>query len=123
MREGAFPVYYLFPNVQVNVGLGGVILVRVYPVAGDPRRSVSKVSFHSWPEAPADDPGAAKEMQQQFAAVIRDEDYVAAAASQVGADSGLVEEVIFGRNEPALHLHHNTYREALGLSLLPLLPG
>jgi phenylpropionate dioxygenase-like ring-hydroxylating dioxygenase large terminal subunit len=122
IRRGAFPVYYLFPNVQVNVGLGGVILVRVYPVPGDPRRSVSKVSFYLWPKLAAD-PGPATEMQKRFGAVIRDEDYVAAAASQVGADSGLVKEILFGRNEPALHYYHNTYREALGMEPLPLLPA
>jgi len=27
----------------------------------------------------------------------------------------------FGRNEPALHHYHNTYREALGLQKLPIL--
>ena len=29
--------------------------------------------------------------------------------------------VSFGRNEPALHHYHNTYREALGMEPLPLL--
>ena len=43
------------------------------------------------------------------------------AAAQVGANSGLQKEVIFGRNEPALHHYHNTYREALGMEPLPLL--
>jgi hypothetical protein len=28
---------------------------------------------------------------------------------------------VFGRNEPALHHYHNTYREALGMDLLPLI--
>jgi hypothetical protein len=44
-----------------------------------------------------------------------------AALSQIGADSGVQKEVVFGRNEPALHHYHNTYREALGLEALPLL--
>jgi hypothetical protein len=29
--------------------------------------------------------------------------------------------VVFGRNEPALHHYHNTYRAALGMEPLPLL--
>lgn len=33
------------------------------------------------------------------------------------------EYTIFGRNEPALHHYHNTYREALGMEPLELLPG
>jgi hypothetical protein len=46
---------------------------------------------------------------------------MAAARSQRGADSGMIEYSIFGRNEPALHHYHNTYREALGMEPLPLL--
>ena len=46
-----------------------------------------------------------------------------AARSQLGADAGNPEYVIFGRNEPALHHYHNTYREALGMEPLELLPG
>ena len=123
VSQGAFPVYYLFPNVQVNVGLGGVTLVRVYPVPGEPGRAVSKVSFYNWPWVLREEPGRVGELQKAFGEVIRDEDYVAAAASQVGAESGLQETVVFGRNEPALHHYHNTYREALGMELLPLLEG
>ena len=50
-----------------------------------------------------------------FAEIIRDEDYEVAARSQLGAEAGVPEYVIFGRNEPALHHYHNTYREALGM--------
>ena len=35
--------------------------------------------------------------------------------------SGDLPELIFGRNEPALHHYHNTYREALGMEPLPLI--
>ena len=31
--------------------------------------------------------------------------------------------MVFGRNEPALHHYHNTYREALGMPLLELIEG
>ena len=50
-----------------------------------------------------------------FARVIQDEDYVAAASGHRGAVSGAQEFVTFGRNEPALHHYHDTYRAALGL--------
>ena len=115
---GAFPVYYLFPNVQVNCGAGSMTLVRVYPVPGHPGRSVSKVSFYADPDQVAIDPEGVKSRQEGFGRIIRDEDYVAAAASQRGADSGLVPEFLFGRNEPALHHYHNTYNAALGLPSL-----
>ena len=58
---------------------------------------------------------------ESFARVIEAEDYVAAASGHRGALSGAQEYMIFGRNEPALHHYHNTYREALGMEPLPLL--
>jgi phenylpropionate dioxygenase-like ring-hydroxylating dioxygenase large terminal subunit len=115
---GAFPVYYLFPNIQVNVGRNGVTLVRVYPVAGEAGQSLSRVSFYARPETLKTDPGVFEHQSRGFGAIIRDEDYVAAAASYRGAESGLVSHFLFGRNEPALHHYHKTYREALGLSPL-----
>jgi hypothetical protein len=60
-------------------------------------------------------PEATAAVPKRFAEIIRDEDYVAAAASYRGARSGSLEHFLFGRNEPALHHYHKTYREALGL--------
>lgn len=59
-----------------------------------------------------------KNRMENFAEIIRDEDYAAAATSHQGAISGALEYFTFGRNEPALHHYHNTYREALGMPLL-----
>jgi len=112
---GVFPVYYLFPNVQVNIGANAVMLVRVYPDGDNPHHSLSRISFYARPEALAAAPEATAAVPKRFAEIIRDEDYVAAAASYRGARSGLVEHFLFGRNEPALHHYHKTYREALGL--------
>ena len=53
--------------------------------------------------------------------IIRDEDYVVAASSHKGLKSGNIDFLTFGRNEPALHHYHNTYREALGLQKLPII--
>ncbi len=58
-----------------------------------------------------------------FAEVIQSEDYVAAASGHRGALSGAQEYMTFGRNEPALHHYHNTYREALGMPPLELIEG
>ncbi len=60
---------------------------------------------------------------EAFARIIRAEDSVAAARSQLGAEAGIPESNIFGRNEPALHHDHNTYREALGMEPLERLEG
>ena len=52
---------------------------------------------------------------------FRDEDFEVAARSQLGSDCALQESVLFGRNEPALHHYHNTYRDVLGMPPLPLI--
>jgi len=120
---GAFPVYYLFPNVQINVGHAAVIVVRVYPDQANPHRSLSRISFYARPDAVALDPQGTRAVPQRFAEIIRDEDYVAAAAAHRGARSGLVEHFLFGRNEPALHHYHRTYRATLGLAPLETVSG
>ena len=53
-----------------------------------------------------------------FKSTIENEDYVMGEMQQQAAESGLLKEIIFGRNEPALHHFHNNYREALGEPLL-----
>ena len=60
-------------------------------------------------------------LAQIFARIIRDEDYVMSASQQRTATSGALPDVVFGRNEFALHHYHSTYPEALGMKPLPLL--
>ena len=100
-----------------------MILVRAYPDPSNPGRSFSRISFHSRAEPLETHREEILGVSQTFADIIRDEDYAVAARSQIGADSGLQEHVIFGRNEPALHHYHNTYREALGLPPLEVYEG
>jgi len=135
--RGAFPVYFLFPNTILNVSDTGIILVREYPLDMSPHRSVSKVSFYFWPKVidylkenkivldktegkPLQD-GVDGNPYLGFGAIIRDEDYVVAAASHKGLKSGAIDYLTFGKNELALHHYHNTYREALDLEPLPLI--
>jgi len=56
-----------------------------------------------------------------FGSIIRDEDYVVSASQQRTASSGVIGHVVFGRNEPALHHYHRTYRRMLNMEPLPLL--
>ena len=135
--KGAFPVYYFFPNIILNVSGEGIILVREYPLDNSPHRSVSKVSFYFWPHVIENlkelgiDPSNIEENDTAqandihpysgFGEIIRDEDYVAAAASHKGLRAGTLDFMTFGKNEPALHHYHNTYREALDLDPLPLI--
>ncbi len=121
--KGTFPVYYLFPNVQVNVTPFGIVLVRTYPDPEDPARCLSRIGFYARPEALTEHGDLVRNIGQGFAEIIRDEDYWVAARSQLGAEAGVPEYVVFGRNEPALHHYHNTYREALGMEPLELVEG
>mgnify|MGYP003748676407 FL=1 len=52
-------------------------------------------------------------ISEGFAKVIRDEDYAVGASQQVNANSHALQTVIFGRNEPALHHYHSTYKRVL----------
>ena len=53
-----------------------------------------------------------------FDSTIEQEDYAMGERIQVAAESGELDTVVFGRNEPALHHYHNSYRAALGLEPL-----
>ena len=53
-----------------------------------------------------------------FSSTIEKEDYKMGELQQKSAESGLLEYVVFGRNEPPLHHFHRTFREELGLSPL-----
>jgi phenylpropionate dioxygenase-like ring-hydroxylating dioxygenase large terminal subunit len=121
INEGGFPVYFLFPNIILNVGPAGLTMVRVYPVPGDPGRSISRLSFYFDEEKLAADPGMQRGRAEAFGNVVQSEDYATAETTQRAAESGLMEHVIFGRNEAPLHHYHNTFREALGMPPLELL--
>ena len=110
------------------MGGAGPTLVRVYPEGSNPHRSFSQIGFYMDPDVLENEAARAfaarsnmsvEDMlamrMETFASVIQTEDYVAAASGHRGALSGAQEYMILGRNEPALHHYHNTYREALGL--------
>ena len=122
VNMGAQPVYYLFPNVQVSASTGNMILVRIYPDGENPNKSLSRVNFYTNPKALETHSKEVLEFERNFfAQIIRDEDYWVAAQSHIGAQAAVQDHVIFGRNEPALHHYHQTYRDALGLEPLELI--
>ena len=127
---GSLPVYYLFPNIIFMPTQEGAFLVKEYPSDSSPHKSFSKISFYFYPhvlqqikeleKTGIDGKQLLEEQYGGFASVIRDEDYIVAASSHKGLKSGNLDYLTFGKNEPALHHYHNTYREALGLQSLPL---
>ena len=121
------PVYWIFPNVILMPFQAGAFLVRAYPTAGDPGRHVSKIDFYmkgelanSTGEQAAEINDMIANIAQDFALIIRDEDYVMGESQQMSADAGMLDHVVFGRNEPALHHYHSTYASKLGEPVPPL---
>ena len=139
MPQGAVTLYYLFPNIQLILGRGTVNLVKIYPDGCNPSRSVSKVAHYFSQRLLEAKEEAAAEGREQLAAedaynlekvmtalpdikataevfdsTIEQEDYAMGEGTQRAVESGALPYLIFGRNEPALHHFHNTYRAALG---------
>lgn len=145
LLDATSPLYYLFPNIQLTFGDGVVSLLKIYPDPAaplDPSRSRTRVIHYFSQELldmaeRADDgvhrvtaenaydssvgveaiitPSAFAEV---FDSTIEKEDYLMGAHQQRAAESGQVDHLIFGRNEPALHHYHGHFREALGMAPL-----
>ena len=139
LTHGAVTIYYLFPNIQLAVGRGTINLFRIYPDRQDPSRSITKISTYFSEElleakATAGDDsmelepnkvydiedrqGALPSIESQnevFISTISQQDYVMGESIQIAVTNGLLDHVIFGKNEPALHHFHNTFRSALDM--------
>ncbi|MDG2286440.1 MAG: aromatic ring-hydroxylating dioxygenase subunit alpha, partial [Alphaproteobacteria bacterium] len=124
---GATLLYFIFPNIQVIIGRGTTNLVKIYPHAGDPSHSTSRICHYFTENAMAAekealatgnaltldevyDFEARKEkvlnlavINEVFDSTIEQEDYAMGERIQIAAESGELDKVIFGRNEPALH--------------------
>ena len=136
ISRGTFVLYHLFPNIQFLVDRNSATLIRIYPDRERPGRSTTRISFYYTPEVKA-----AVEAEQQahaevadvydyegrqgiigglesslevFKSTVEQEDYVMGEMQQRAAETGMLKEIIFGRNEPALHHFHRNFREALG---------
>jgi len=138
ISRGTFVLYHLFPNIQLICDPKSVTLIRIYPHASDPGRSITQISFYYVPEVAAqaqaydeanfdkdnvynygvragEGGGASlKASLEVFHSTIELEDYVMGQYQQRAAQNGQLKEIVFGRNEPALHHFHQNYREALG---------
>ncbi|MEK9873761.1 MAG: aromatic ring-hydroxylating dioxygenase subunit alpha [Betaproteobacteria bacterium] len=134
ISNGTFVMYHLFPNIQFLIGEQTATLIRIYPKLGDPSSSVTRISFYYSPELmeyAQNRDVAAKELGdvydpnndrsgnvegnlEVFKSTIEDEDYVMGEMQQRAAEDGTLSEIIFGRNEPALHHFHTSYNEVLG---------
>ncbi len=119
LRPNSLLAYYLFPNTQLLIQRGGISLFRIFPDGDDPQKCVTEFSFYAErsPRTPEEDV-LAKYFFERTRNVIRDEDYAMGEAAQRSLASGAHKYAVFGRNEPALHHYHSTYRAALGMQPL-----
>ena len=135
ITQGTFVLYYLFPNIQVVIESQTITLIRIYPDKNNPGRSISKVSFYFTPailEWMVNEEADGKKLDElwdkergllalpsieanihAFCAAVEEEDYNMGEMQQIAAESGQLEEVTFGRNEPALHHFHRSFKEAV----------
>ncbi len=136
ITQGTFVLYYLFPNIQLVVEHQAITLIRIYPDPNNAARSISRVSFYYTPallEWLAKEEADGKNLDElwdeeralislpsiegnieAFCSAVEQEDYSMGEMQQIAAESGQLKEVIFGRNEPALHHFHRSFSEAIG---------
>ncbi|MDJ0852584.1 MAG: aromatic ring-hydroxylating dioxygenase subunit alpha [Myxococcota bacterium] len=137
LLEATNPLYYLFPNVQLSFSEGSASLIKMYPDPTSPSRSLTRV-LHYFSRAMIDraaedgaqrvtaenayerdfEEGAALTLSaftEVFDSTIEQEDYRMGENQQRAAESGQLEHIVFGRNEPALHHYHTYFRQALGM--------
>ena len=128
LEDATFVLYYLFPNVQLTLSDNSATLIRIYPDGNNPGRSVSRITLYYSQQAidmmeaeakKSEEMGEAfigmEELLEMFYSTIEKEDYVMGEMQQRAAETGMLKEIIFGRNEPALHHFHTNFRDALGM--------
>jgi len=140
LKRATFVMYYLFPNIQMVCSEQSVSLIKIYPDPKNTGHSITQVAFYYAKDAMEEATGKTEVSREDvydaenrtggapnlaaslevFSSTISDEDYVMGEMQQQAAENGVLKEVIFGRNEPALHHFHNSYREALNQP--PLVP-
>jgi hypothetical protein len=59
-------------------------------------------------------PGGVETLMEVLYSTVELEDYAMGEMQQQAAESGMLDELVFGRNEPALHHFHRSFRDTLG---------
>lgn len=105
-------IYNVFPSAGLVVSSQIVALTRLDP-GPTPGTSLFRFASYSW--APLDDSTRPiAEMINEFLYnVVSKEDFPTAERTQANLDSGLIDELLVGRNEPAIVNAHKSYDAAL----------
>ena len=114
-RSMTFSVYFIYPNTIFLVDADGVDVIRFFPEGDNPSRSCTARSVYLTEKALRHYIGRRFEARYEGSnAPVQREDYDMAESTQRCAEAGLLTEVLFGRNEPALMHIHNMHRQGLG---------
>ncbi len=115
LRPYASIVYLLFPSVVINLPMSGhAELWEIYPEFDDPHRSRVSVRFYVPRSRAGEDERAFWDANVRFThRVVFEEDFGQQQDIHRSLRSGLMPEVVYGRNEPALIHHHQQIDRAL----------
>jgi phenylpropionate dioxygenase-like ring-hydroxylating dioxygenase large terminal subunit len=108
-------VYILFPSAVINLPMSGhAELWEMYPEPGNPHRSRVTVRFYVPREPVSDEDRAFWDANVRFThRVVFEEDFGQQQDIHRSLRTGLMPEVVYGRNEPALIHFHSEVEVAL----------
>ncbi|SKA35674.1 Phenylpropionate dioxygenase, large terminal subunit [Enhydrobacter aerosaccus] len=108
-------IYQLFPNSLLVWQMDHIEIWRTFPKQGDP--GVCEVELTLYKPVETTKPDSYWEKNRDIAIrTVLDEDFPLGERMQIGFESGATEEVVYGRNEPALVHFHRSIRQALGVA-------
>ncbi|MFO1079352.1 MAG: SRPBCC family protein [Reyranellaceae bacterium] len=114
-RPHVVVIYQLFPNALLIWQLDHVEIWRAFPDRDDPSRCTVEMTIYR--PAETDKPDSYWEKNRDIAIrTVLEEDFPLGERMQIGFESGAVDEVIYGRNEPSLVHFHSSIKNALGLA-------
>jgi phenylpropionate dioxygenase-like ring-hydroxylating dioxygenase large terminal subunit len=115
LRPNASIVYLIFPSVVINLPMSGhAELWEMYPEPDDPHRTRVTVKFYTPGNPRSEEERAFFETNVGFTeAVVFKEDFDQQQDIHRSLRTGLMPEVIYGRNEPMLIHHHEQIELAL----------
>jgi phenylpropionate dioxygenase-like ring-hydroxylating dioxygenase large terminal subunit len=121
LRANASIVYLIFPSALINLPMSGhAELWEMYPEPDDPHRTRVTVRFYSPGEPRTEEERAFWATNVKFTTqVVFKEDFDQQQDIHRSLRTGLMPEVVYGRNEPMLIHHHEQIELALSMARLP----
>jgi hypothetical protein len=112
-------LHYIFPNTIIALYPETCSVMQVFPGDGISDQ-ITKMSFYSRESNPS--PEVEKVIADRFELfykVLQNEDYWVCGNVYRNLESGLLPNIIFGRNEPALAWMHEALDQAIGIRVPP----